>query len=194
MRPRRRRSAARARSAQTAVFALLALLPLAGCGRDGGDGGATGTTGGRAMSLAVDLYFPGNGTTLVAERRELAVADDPEAQLEALAAAVLAGPETPALNRPLPEGVVLRAVYLAPGGVVYVDLASPDGGEPPAGGSDQERLRVYSLVNTLLLNVAEAKSAVVLWNGVQRPTFSGHLDLSRPLLPDTTLVARAESG
>lgn len=177
-----------------ALLAVATLLPLAGCG-GGDDGGVPdGAAAGRELSLAVDLYFPGDGTSLVPERRELAVSDDPEAQLRALAEAVLAGPETPALHRPMPEGVELRAVYLTPSGVVYLDLASPDEGEPPAGGSDQERLRVYSLVNTLLLNVAEADRAVVLWNGVQRETFSGHLDLSRPLVPDTSLVARTEGG
>ena len=72
--------------------------------------------------------------------------------------------------------------------MVYVDLVSEDGGPPPQGGSTEERLRVYSLVNTLVLNVAEARSAVLLWNGTQPATFSGHLDLSRPLLPDPSLV------
>ena len=69
------------------------------------------------------------------------------------------------------------------------DLVSEDGSPPPAGGSTEERLRVYSLVNTLVLNVAEAKSAVLLWNGAQPATLSGHLDLSRPLLPDPSVVA-----
>lgn len=184
----------RRRRAAPLLAALLALLalPLTACGPGGGDGG--GTDSAAELSLPVDLYFPGDGTRLVPERRELEVPDDPQAQLRALAEAVLAGPATPALHRPLPEGVELAALYLTPSGVVYVDLASPDEGEPPAGGTNQEQLTVYSLVNSLLLNVGEAKSAVLLWNGVQRPTFSGHLDLSRPLLADPSLVARSEGG
>jgi len=30
---------------------------------------------------------------------------------------------------------------------------------------------------------------VLLWNGTQRVTFSGHLDTSRPLVPDRSLLA-----
>jgi hypothetical protein len=159
----------------------------------GEDGAARpgGGAGGEELRLAVELYFPGMGTTLERERRELAVADDPEEQLAALARALAEGPSRPGLAAPLPPGTGVRGVSLGEGGVVYLDLVSEDGGPPPASGSTEERLRVYSLVNTLVLNVAEARSAVVLWNGTQPATFSGHLDLSRPLVPDPSLVAAA---
>jgi hypothetical protein len=48
--------------------------------------------------------------------------------------------------------------------------------------------RVYSVVDSLTANIPEVKQVVLLWNGVQRETFSGHLDTSRPLLPNRTLV------
>lgn len=156
-----------------------------------GSDAATPRTEGEELRLAVDLYYPGEGTELYRERRELAVADDPEAQLLTLARAVVAGPVTPSLLAPLPAMVSVRAVQLTADGVVYVDLVTADGDGPPASGSTEELLRVYSLVNTLLLNVAEARSAVLLWNGVQPETLSGHLDLTRPLVPDTSLAADA---
>jgi hypothetical protein len=40
------------------------------------------------------------------------------------------------------------------------------------------------------LNIPEARRVILLWNGVQPQTLCGHLDLTRPLLPDTGLVAR----
>jgi hypothetical protein len=38
--------------------------------------------------------------------------------------------------------------------------------------------------------VPQASRVVLLWNGIQRESFSGHLDLSRPLTPDRSLVSR----
>jgi hypothetical protein len=39
------------------------------------------------------------------------------------------------------------------------------------------------------MNVKEATSVVLLWNGFQRETFAGHLDSSRPFWPDHAMVA-----
>ena len=72
--------------------------------------------------------------------------------------------------------------------VAYVDLRSPDHPDPPGGGSSEEIQRVYSLVNTIVLNVPQASAVVLLWNGVQRETFAGHLDLTRPLAADRELA------
>lgn len=182
--------------ATAAVLLVLVAALLFWWSRRPAPGSGTGAasrprTEGEELRLAVDLYYPGEGTELRRERRELAVADDPEAQLLTLARAVVAGPVTPSLVAPLPAGVSVRAVQLTAEGVVFVDLVTAGGEGPPASGSTEELLRVYSLVNTLLLNVAEARSAVLLWNGVQPETLSGHLDLTRPLPPDTSLVADA---
>jgi hypothetical protein len=39
-------------------------------------------------------------------------------------------------------------------------------------------------------SVPSVRSVALLWNGSQRLTFSGHLDTSRPLAADRSLVAR----
>lgn len=174
-----------------AVAAVLLLTTLAAWWwlRDSGEGetGAGATDGAPAVSRTVELYFPGPDAMLVAERRELEMAEDAEARLDSLARALVEGPRRDDLFAPLPDGVSVRSVSLADGGLVFIDLASEQ--PPPSGGSTEERLRVYSLVDTLVLNVDEARSAVVLWNGVQPETLSGHLDLTRPLLPDRSLIA-----
>lgn len=177
------------------ILVVLAWLWL----RDDGDAGPGAADGGPAVRLAVELYFPGEGSLLVRERRELEVSENPEAQLDALARALVEGPRNDGLFAPLPEGISVRSVSLGSNGVVYIDLVSEEGREEgqglPAGGSTEERLRVYSLINTLVLNVGEARSAVLLWNGTQPETLSGHLDLTRPLLPDTDLLEpRANAG
>ncbi len=138
-----------------------------------------------------NLYFPGEGGRLYAEQREVPVGADVSLRITALVSALLAGPQVPATRSPLPDGVSVRRVYLVDGGTVFLDLASVDAAPPPASGSWREMQTVYSLVNTVLLNVAEAERLVLLWNGRQLQTFAGHLDTMRPLTPQTTLIAQA---
>lgn len=162
--------------------------------RDVGDVAPTGDAEVPTLDMAVTLYFPGQGTSLAAETRELAVPESAERQLFALAQALLAGPESPLLSPPLPPGVEVRSVHLDGDGVAFVDLGSADGEGPPAGGSTEELLRVYSLVNTLALNVAAVDGVVLLWNGEQLASWSGHLDTSRPLAADPSIVERRQGG
>ena len=141
--------------------------------------------------LAADLYFPGNGGALRAERQELAVGPGATERISAVVAALLAGPQDESLQTPLPNTVSLRKVYLTGEGTVFLDLESTGGEPPPASGSQREVMTVYSLVNTVLLNFEEAQSLVLLWNGRQLKTFAGHLDTMRPLKPNTDLIASA---
>jgi spore germination protein GerM len=184
-----------AAAALATVTLLLAAAALAGCGRRPGaapppPGAEPATPAAAPAPLPVDLYFPGDDGMLYRERRELTVADDAEAQIRALVGELLAGPQTAGLLAPFPAGVELADVHLGPDGVAYVDLASPGGGEPPAAGSGLEMQMVYSVVDTVALNVAGARRVVLLWNGTQRRSFAGHLDTSHPLAPSPALVAR----
>lgn len=109
--------------------------------------------------------------------------------------AVTAAPAAPpaaspaGLVRPFPPEVKLGSVELSADGTAFVDLRWPEHEDPPESGSTEEIQRVYSLVDSLALNVPQVSRVVLLWNGTQRITFSGHLDTSRPLLPDRTLLA-----
>ena len=183
-----------------AVLVTLGTAGLSGCGQDR-DRAPEGETvseetaelpEGEILSLPVDLHFPAPGGRLAVESRELPPADEPTERVRAVVEAVLAGPRTRegGLLRPLSEDVVLDGIYLGPGGVAYLDLRTPEPREPPAVGSREEMQILFSLVNSVVLNVAEARRVVVLWNGRQRPTFAGHLDTSVPLAPDTDLVVR----
>ena len=144
-----------------------------------------------ADGVVADLYFPGRGGWLHAERREVPASDQAEAQIAALVTALIAGPDAAGLQPPLPESVTVESVYLMDGEVV-LDLASPED-RPPPSGSEREMLTVYSLVNTVLLNTEGAERLVLLWNGRQPMTFAGHLNTARPLEANRGLVAREPS-
>ena len=140
-------------------------------------------------TLAVELYFPGTGSWLQSERREMAVGTESAERISAVVAGLLAGPRDRAMRSPLPEGVSVRRVYLGENGLVFLDFESPES-SPPASGSLREMLTVYSLVNTVLLNFEELDRIVLLWNGRQLRTFAGHVDTTRPLAANSDLIAR----
>ncbi len=189
-----------------------------GAGRAGRRGAAGDEAGAAATERhAFDLYFPAGGGGLRAERRELQVSESPKDRIRKVVEGLLAGPaaatagvgaagkappktaaapqagaDAPSaagLVRPFPAEVKLGSVELSADGAAFVDLRWPDHEDPPESGSTEEIQRVYSLVDTVALNVPQVNRVVLLWNGTQRITFSGHLDTSRPLLPDRTLLA-----
>jgi spore germination protein GerM len=186
-----------------------------GGGRAARRGADEGAAGAATERHAFDLYFPASGGGLRGERRELQVSESPKDRIRKVLEALLAGPAaapaaaprpsstgaaaaaaaaapgaSPAgLVRPFPPEVKLGSVELSADGTAFVDLRWPDREDPPESGSTEEIQRVYSLVDSLALNVPQVNRVVLLWNGTQRITFSGHLDTSRPLLPDRTLLA-----
>lgn len=139
-------------------------------------------------TIPVRLFFPGRGGRLFAEEREIAREADTRAQLERLLEVLLDGPESPGLYPALPSEITTGWTHLNPQGVAYIDLAVAGDVPFPAWGSRWEMLAVYSVVNTVMLNLPEISGVVILRNGQQQPSFAGHLDTSRPLLADQSLV------
>jgi hypothetical protein len=135
-----------------------------------------------AVRTVVALPLPSAGGRLAVERVEIESAAQPRARLEAAVGALLAArPASEGLSPLFPVPVRLRAVMLTPEGTAYVDLAAAEGVEPPPAGSSEELQRVYGVVHTVLDSVPEASRVVLLWNGVQRRSLSGHVDTGHPL-------------
>ena len=153
-----------------------------------------GAAPGEKVVLSADLYFPADGEALGVERRRIETSSVPKDQVRAIVQALLDGPRQGGLVRPLPAEVTLGGVVLTAdptyGGTAYVDLRWADHADPPAGGSTAEMQCVYSLVNSIALNVPQAPRVVLLWNGQQRPSFAGHLDTGAPLTPLRELIVR----
>jgi hypothetical protein len=185
------------------ILATAALLLVLGSlawwwqsGRGGGraerrGSGESAAAGASAERHAFELYFPAGAGGLRAERRELLVSEGPKDRMRKVIEALLVGPAGAGgatLVRPFPPEVKLGSVQLAADGTAFVDLRWPDHEDPPESGSTEEIQRVYSVVDSLALNVPQVSRVVLLWNGTQRITFGGHLDTSRPLLPDRSLL------
>lgn len=163
---------------------------LAGRGDSPVQGEGPAAVGGPTEKVIFNIYFAADGGRLRGEPRELDVTEAPKDRIRKILAALLEGPKQPGLYPLFPKEVTVGSVQLGQDGTAYVDLRWPEQPDPPASGSTEEMQRVYGIVNSIVVNVPQAERVVFLWNGFQRESFSGHLDMSRPLSPDETLIAR----
>ena len=135
------------------------------------------------------LYFPTDNGMVKAEARDLKVTEDPRDRVRKVVLALLEGPKDQGLVAPFPEGVAAGTVAVSREGVAYVDLRWEGHADPPPSGSTEEAQRIFSVVNSVGMNIPEATRVVLLWNGFQRESFGGHFDTTRPLSPDRSIVA-----
>jgi spore germination protein GerM len=92
----------------------------------------------------------------------------------------------------VPPGTRLRQIYVLEDGTAYVDF-SVDLRDGISGGSMEEILTVYSIVDSVALNVPEIQRVGILINGEPVESLNGHLDLRYPLSPDLSLIVDAEA-
>jgi hypothetical protein len=136
--------------------------------------------------ISVRLYFEApNGDGLVSEEREITFSADLTTQLRTVVEELVRGP-TSGLVPALPAGTRVLGVFVTERGVAYVNLSGEATGL--AGGSREELLTVYSIVNTLATNFPAVSRVQILVEDRMATSFSGHVDVSRPLPADMTLV------
>lgn len=138
--------------------------------------------------ISVRLYFvapdePG----LLPEERSVPFSDDLSRQLRMVVEELARG-STTGLLPTLPPATKVLEVFVTARGVAYLDL-SKEAVELAEAGSKSELLTVYSIVNSLTANFPAVKRVQILVEDRPVQTLSGHIDLSRPLLPDLTFVA-----
>ncbi len=90
--------------------------------------------------------------------------------------ALMAGPSTPGLERIFPEQTRINALFITKAGDAYIDLGLDLDGFNPSD-TMTEYLRVYSLVNTLTVNIPEIKQVKILVNGSDGAGLGSHLRL-----------------
>jgi spore germination protein GerM len=141
---------------------------------------------------SVTIYFPSAaGDQLAAETREIVDTKRPADRGAQILAALLDGPKTEGALPAVPPGTTLRQLWVRDDGNAYADFSEELLGGA-AGGSADEILTVYAIVDSLTQNVPAIRRVGILIAGRERATF-GHLDLSRPLPPDLTLAAAAKA-
>lgn len=134
----------------------------------------------------VTLYFLTESGRFSPERRAISPEGTLDAQARRVIEELMKGPAG-SLTRVLPLGTGLRSIYLHPDGAAYVDF---DAGfsRGLTGGSEDGLTAIWSVTDTLAANFPEVTHVKILVEGEEVRDLGGHLDLSRPLVPDMTLV------
>jgi len=186
----RKRIIFRAFGVLLAGCAVLMSMPVPyvwAAGSDREKGPMPGGTAAPTKTSPIHLYFAGrNSKFLTAEQRVILHTDDPANLAHAIVNALIKGPQK-SLVPTIPADTRLRALYIAPDGTCYVDLSQAVRTNHP-GGSKSELLTIYSMVNSLVLNVPEIERVQILIDGYEVSTLAGHIDLQLPVKANMLLV------
>jgi hypothetical protein len=158
----------------TALPTLLQSTPGATATTD-----TSGTAGDVRRIQATLFYVSNDGSSLLPTSREVVYGATPAAQARHIVdAQVQAPPE--GRRSAIPTGTTVRDLFLTGRGEAYVDL----GGafvSGHSGGSLDEALAVYAIVNAITVNLPDISSVQILVDGKEVDTLAGHIDLRHPL-------------
>lgn len=165
----------------------LSVLDGEGADHEGGATMALDPEADAERRISVRLYFEAQDSGgLLSEEREIAFSDDLAIQLRTVVEELVRGPTGGLLGTIPPQTRVLE-VFVTTRGVAYVNLSGVAAMLP--GGSMSELLSVYSVVNSLVVNFPAVTRVQILVEDRVVTSLAGHVDLSRPLPADMTLVA-----
>jgi spore germination protein GerM len=140
-----------------------------------------------ARRIKVTLFYvSADGTRLAPVDREVAFEVEPAEQAKRIVEAQIAPPPLDTQSA-IPPGTTLRALYLLKNGQAYVDLSREVASGHP-GGTLNEILTVYTIVEALTANLPAITSVHLLVDGREVETLAGHVDLRRPLRPSIMWV------
>lgn len=173
-----------------AAFALVVFVALSTRHRDPATAAAAGppaapVPAGRKIKARL-FYVADDGVRLTSVERDVAFAEGTVEQARQIIEAQVAPVAEPLVSA-VPPGTSLRAIFIAEGGEAFVDL-SHEVVDAHSGGSTNETLTVYTLVNALTANLPAVTAVQVLVEGKEVDTLVGHIDLRRPLEKNLTWV------
>jgi len=127
-------------------------------------------------------YVSADGTRLTSVERDVPYADGPVQQAREIVSAQIAPAADPLVSA-IPPGTTLRALFISDRGSAYVDLGGA-AASAHGGGTVDEILTIYAIVNALTSNLPAVTGVQILVNGREVDTLAGHVDLRRPLVQD----------
>jgi hypothetical protein len=133
------------------------------------------------------LYFPSvDEGKLVPESRAITWAQADPDRVRQIVLALAEGSHQ-GYGHVLAASTTVRAVFLAADGTAFVDLSNDlmSDFEP---GIQSETLALYSIVNSISINIPSVKRVQFLVQGQEQETLDGHVDLTAAFTPDLTRV------
>lgn len=138
--------------------------------------------------IKATLFFASeDGLRLVPTEAEVPLAEGVVAQARSIIEAQLAAPAPPPLAATIPQGSTLRGIFISQRNEAFVDL-DPTIRSAHPGGTLQELMTVYTIVNALLTNLPNLREVQILIGGQEVDTLAGHVDLRRPLRKNEGLI------
>ncbi len=136
---------------------------------------------------SVFLYFCDRKRPfLVAEERVLSHSENPVLFAKTIIEALIKGSHN-GMMRSIPTGAVLKALYITNDKTAYADFSREIRDGHP-GGSQMEYLSIYSIINSLALNIPEIEKVKILIEGQEIETLAGHIDVRASLSANMLLV------
>lgn len=139
-----------------------------------------------AHIIATLFYASSDGQSLVGVKRDVPLASGVVEQGRQILLTELQAAPQPYI-KVIPEGTALRAFYVTDRGDAFVDL-SPEASRAHPGGSLNELMTVYALVNAVTTNLPAVQRVQILIDGKEVDALAGHVDIRRPLTRDVSLV------
>jgi spore germination protein GerM len=142
----------------------------------------------------VKLFFPSalRDGQLLTEVREIRSSPLPSEEAKQIVAELIAGPTAGNLAA-LPQQTRLRELFVTPDKLAVVDLTKEASLYHP-GGVILEIASVYSVVNSLTQNVPGIEKVQIVMEGVEAETLAGHIDTSRPLTAEMSMIGATLSS
>ena len=132
------------------------------------------------------FYVADDGTRLTDLERDVPFGEGTAEQARQILEAQIA-PAIEPLVSAVPPGTKLRTLFVTERGEAFVDFSN-ELVTRHSGGSTDEMLTVYTIVDVLTANLPAVTSVQLLVEGKQIETLAGHVDLSRPLAKNLTWV------
>jgi len=132
------------------------------------------------------FYIADDGTRLTDLERDVPFGEGTVEQARQILEAQIAAAVEPLVSA-VPPGTKLRTLFVTGRGEAFVDFSS-ELVTRHSGGSTDEMLTVYTIVDVLTANLPAVTSVQLLVEGKQIETLAGHVDLSRPLVKNLAWV------
>ena len=132
------------------------------------------------------FYVNESGTKLTGIERDVAFAENAAEQAREIVAAQIGAVTEPMVSA-VPAGTALRALFITDNGHAFVDLSREVKSAHP-GGTVNELLTIYTIVNAVTANLPAVTSVQLLVDGKEVDTLAGHVDLRRPLTKNLAWV------
>jgi germination protein M len=137
------------------------------------------------------FYVSDDGLELVPVSQEVRYGATVAEQARFIVEAQIAPPATSFVSA-IPRGVSVRGVFLGGRNEAYIDL-SIEVTRDHTGGSHNEALAVFAIVNAVTVNLPTVTGVQILVDGHEVDTLAGHVDLRQPFSRALRWVRKAQS-